>query len=916
MRTGVIGRCIELCSVERLLAALHDGPAVLVLEGEAGIGKTTVLRAAIRAADQRIVRVLACTATAPETRLSYAALTDLLASVEPAELAPLPVAQRTALDAALLQSERAASDTDHRAIATAVLSVLEALAARAPLLIAIDDLQWLDRPSARVVEFCARRYSGRIGLIATRRPDAGTGWVSALTRFLEPERFELCRLGPLTDNELTLVLHHCTARPLDRRDMLRVLQAAGGNPFYALELARAAATTGARGADLTLPETLEQIVESRLAGLSRQTQEALLTVAALGDPTLDLLERALAGDPTALLAEAEERGVLELDGGRVRFSHPLLATGVYVRASALRRRTLHARLSEAVTDIESRARHLALAGNGTAALPALKEAARYASARGAPESAAELLEFALELSEDPGMAVRAAEHHFDAGDNHRARELLEKAIPGLEDPRARAAALLLLAEVNYKGDSFLVARTLLEQARAQAGGDARLRVMIDLRLVFAIFNLGDFPAAGAIAEAALHQAERLGDSRELAITLAVAAMLDFCLGRGLNEQRLTRALELEDPSWRQAAEFQPSLIASCLFLWTCRFDEARTRLDSFWVHETERGDEHGLAWACFFRTSIECWSGNLDGATTVAEEAMRRLLALETANGRALGLSVRAQVDAQAGRVDAARSEAEEALALFERSGWRASGLLAVGTLGFLELSLGNFQAAATRLEPLAALMLATGMPEPAANGLLTAGDAAEAFIAVGRLDEAEELVALLERRGAELDRAWATAVGARCRALLLARDGDLPAAERALDRALAAHERLPMPLERGRTLLVLGTVRRRRRSRLAAKSALEEALAIFEGIGSPLWAAQAREQIARLGLRYGAPDRLTPSEQRVAQLAATGLTNTEVAAQLLVTPKTIEAHLSRAYAKLGIRSRAELGAVMSQRPA
>ena len=234
-------------------------------------------------------------------------------------------------------------------------------------------------------------------------------------------------------------------------------------------------------------------------------------------------------------------------------------------------------------------------------------------------------------------------------------------------------------------------------------------------------------------------------------------------------------------------------------------------------------------------------------------------------------------------------------------------------TLGFLALSERDYETAAATVGPAAAMAAATAMPEPATGGWLLYGDAAEALVALGRSEEAEAIVAWLEERGAALDRTWAIAVGARCRGLLLAAQGDVARAEQALERALAAHERLPMPIERARSLLVLGRIRRRRRKRLAAKAALEEALAIFEAVGSPLWADQASEEIAGLGLRPRSSDTLTAAEERVARLAATGLTNQEVSASLLVSPKTVEAHLARAYRKLGIHSRAELGAHMAQ---
>jgi DNA-binding CsgD family transcriptional regulator len=191
-------------------------------------------------------------------------------------------------------------------------------------------------------------------------------------------------------------------------------------------------------------------------------------------------------------------------------------------------------------------------------------------------------------------------------------------------------------------------------------------------------------------------------------------------------------------------------------------------------------------------------------------------------------------------------------------------------------------------------------------------GDAAEALILVGRVALAEPLVALLERRGAALDRTWAIAVGARCRALIMAAAGDVEGAESMLRRALVAHDRLPMPIERARTLLALGRVQRRRGERRAAKAALEDARAIFEAVGSQLWAERARDELASLGLRAGPRNSLTPSEERVARMAASGMTNGQIASALQNSPRTVEAHLGRVYRKLGIRSRAQLGARMA----
>jgi DNA-binding CsgD family transcriptional regulator len=911
---AVIGRAHELETVDRFLAALADRAALLMLEGEAGIGKTTLMRAAVEAARAQEAHVLACTAGASETRLAYAALADLLRSVDPDVLAALPEPQREALDGALLRARPGDGEVDRRAVGTAALSVLEALAREAPVVLAIDDVQWLDRPSAHMVEFCARRLPDRVGLLASRRVDEESAWTAGLLRVHSTEQIEICALTPLSVPELQRLLRERLPQPLDRRTLLRVHEASGGNPFYAIELARAIPADAPPAPALPLPASLDDVVAARIAGLDGEVEDALLAVAVLARPTIDLLERVLGPEAAARLDDAEALGMLELDAGRLRFTHPLLAAGVYARATSGRRRAMHRRLAEEVGDVEERARHLAFAGMPNA-IPALEDASEHLRARGAPDAAAELLELALTVGGEETLRHRAAERHFDAGESRRARTLVEETIAALPPGPARAASLLLLGEIHYKGDSFTAAYAALEQAAAEAGDDDRLHVMIDLRRSFTGWNIAGPDAGVEPAHAALERARRLGEPGLLGQALGSSVLVDFCVGHGLDDARLTDALELEAFDAPPGSEFTPSVLATFLYLWCGRLDEARVTLRSATTGHAHRGEEHALAWMEYIRVWLEFWYGDLAAAEAAADGGVERLLLLETETGRALALTTQALVDALAGRVEDARRNAADALAVYEQATWNGGMGWALNALGFAALSVRDDEGAAAALAPLAARVVEAGMPEPTAGGWLFVGDAAEALTAVGRTEEAEAIAALLEQRGAALDRAWAIAVGARCRGLLLAASGDVAGAEAALERALEAHERLPMPLERGRSLLVLGRIRRRQRKRLAAKAALDEALAVFRAARSPRWVEQTEAEIAAIGLRRGAADELTASEERVARLAASGLTNKEVAATLIVSQKTVEAHLARVYRKLGIHSRAELGARLATPP-
>jgi DNA-binding CsgD family transcriptional regulator len=912
MAVGVVGRVSELQAIERLLGALDEGPAALVFEGEPGIGKTTLVLASVEAARTRGVRVLFCTGSSSEARLSYAALADLLREVDEDIVGTLPPPQRDALDAALLRARPGDAAIDPLAVATATLSVVDGLVADRPVLVAIDDLQWLDPPTARVIEFCARRLSGSVGLLAARRAGAGNGDGRPPIALREPDRTEVRHLESLTPGDLTQLLRERSPQPVERSALARIREASGGNPFYAIELSRVLPTGAAPAPALPLPASLEEVVAANTSGLEPLLDEALLAVASLAAPTRGLLEEALGPGIRTLLEQAEELDLVSVDGDCVRFTHPLLAHGIYARASAPRRRATHRRLAAAVSDPEERARHLAHARVLPDAIDALDEAARYVRARGAPDAAAELLELALELGGDSELLVRAAEHHFDASEPGRAKELAERALEALEDREARAEALLLLGEIGFHAGDYAEGWTLLERAQAEAGSIDRLRVAIAVPLTHVLFQLGRWDETAETARSALAAARRLDEPGLVAQTLGVTLLAEFNLGHALDEPRLAEALRLEDPKLRTGIA-GASLLAFLLYLWTARFEEAREALDTHCQRVADRGEEPALAWAATVRAQLESWSGNLADARAAANEAAERGLLEMGTTGRALGLWGRSLVDAYTGRADDARRDAEESMALFERTGSRSFPIWPLTTLGFLELSVGDYEAAASRLAPAAANAISAGLREPAADGGLFTGDAAEALVAVGRIEEAEPIVSLLEERGAALDRTWAIAVGARCRGLILAAQGEVGAAERALDRALVAHDGLPMPIERARSLLALGRIRRRLRKRRAAKAALDEAVAVFERVGSPRWAERAREEIAAIGLRVGAGDELTPAEARVARLAATGLTNKEVATKLVLSPKTVEAHLGRAYRKLGIRRRAELGARMAQ---
>jgi DNA-binding CsgD family transcriptional regulator len=914
MGADVVGRGAELRAITNFLDGVAGVPQALVLEGEPGIGKTTLWLAAVEQARRDGFRVLSGRPSAAEAQLSYALLADLLAGAGDHVLESLPPPQRRAVDFVLLRAPAGPAAADYRAAGAALLSVLDRLAQDTPVLLAIDDLQWVDSSSAQVVAFAQRRLSARVGVLGALR-NTGGGDRGLAVALPDPDRTRRVQLGPLSLGALHQMLRERTGRSFPRPVLARIEQISGGNPFYALELARGSRPE--RAADLaSLPGTLAELVRARIDGLQPDVQRALLAAAALAEPTVQLVGAALDAGPAEaqrLLEDAEKGGVITLDGDLIRFTHPLLAAGVYSAAAPGPRRGMHRRLAETAADPEQRARHIAQAAIRVDAesAAALDEGAARARSRGAPAAAAELLELAIKLGGDTaGRRIGLAQHHFDAGDPARARTLLEETVAGMPPGPGRAEALRLLAMVRLHDDSYRESAAYLEQALGEAGTDLRLVVPILNQLLFVLVNLGRIPDAAALTGRAVADAEQLGHPGQLAIALAASVIVRFLAGQGVDQPMLQRALDLEDPDLPAPVMLRPALISSLVLGWTGQLDRARDQMSAIRRRCLERGEESDLMFVAFQLAIVECWRGNLAGARLIAEDAMERSLQLGTDFPLAIALAIAANVAAYAGEVDEARRSAHEALAIFERGSCLAVTVWPAVTLGFLEVSLADYQAAAAILGPFAAAAAAMGYGEPTAAPF--AADAAEALIGVGRLDEAAAVVDQLESNGRRLDRAWALALGARCRSLLLAATGDLDAAAEAAQRALGEHQRLPMPFERARTLLVLGQVQRRRRQKRAAAATLAQAAQVFGELGAPLWAGRARAELERVAVSPAGGTELTPAERRVAELAATGLTNREVAGALFISPKTVEANLARVYHKLGIRSRAELGQRMA----
>jgi DNA-binding CsgD family transcriptional regulator len=906
MTGEMVGRDEELRSLSAFVERAAEGPAALVLEGEAGIGKSTLWLAGVAAAELRGLRVLSARPAEAEQGLAHAGLGDLFEDVLEVVLPALSAPRRRALEVALLVEEAAGRSVDPRTLAVAVRSALEVLAADGRVVLAVDDVQWLDASSASALAFALRRLGDQPLLLLLARRVGEEGEMSELQRALDAERVERLPVGPLSLGAIQRLLQERLGRMLGRPELLRVYETSGGNPFFALELARALAQLSrpwAAGEPLPVPAELGGLLARRLAELPPRTVAVLKVAAALVRPTLGLLGAA-ANDVVAALRPAIETGLVKMEGDRVGFAHPLFSLAVASQLEPDERRDLHGRLAAIVDDVEQRARHLALAVDGPDAevAAALEAAAEAAAARGSWTAAAELFEQAAARTqrgapEGSRRRLRASRFWDEVGDSDHALRLVEPLATELAAGPGRARALMQLSHLREdRAEGIRLGEEALLQPRL---GDALAAELHDWQ-ANNYADLLDLTSARRHAAAAVECATRAGDPVLLARALAYHLFLEHLGGNRVREEVARRSLALEREAGGPPYFPSPTGVAADRLLRAGRLDEARHLYQEF----RRRAQDYGLdvddALGAFRLAHLECRAGRLAEAERLTSEysvVFAEGTYVAVGSFYATGL-----VAAYAGRLEQARAAFAEGAKIAARRNldgrWHLEGL------AFVDLSLGDAPAALDRLLPLAERLEEHGHRHPCGPPVLPA--AIEAAIAVGELATAAALVERLERQAQALGEPWPLAVAARSRGLLAAATGDFDAAFDAFARALAEHARTQMPFERARTLLALGAAQRRARRRAAARASLQQALATFEEIGTPLWAEKARAELGRIGGRTRADD-LTPAERRVAELVAEGRTNREVAGALFLGERTVRSHLTHIYAKLGVRSRTEL---------
>jgi DNA-binding NarL/FixJ family response regulator len=896
----VLGREAETGSLDAFLGG-ERFPGTLVLSGAAGSGKTTLWDAGVAAARARGLRVLASRTSEAEAKLAFAALIDLLDGVDVAGLG-LSGPQQRALEVALLRAEPSGPRVGTQASALGFLNALRALARDGPLLVAIDDVQGLDRPSARALVFAARRIEReRIGfLLATR-----TGGRSPLEEELERRSVDRLEVGPLSLGAIRSLLSERFALSLPRPVLRRIMDTTLGNPLFAVEIGRLLARRGplAAGEDIPVPGRIEDALGMRVAGLPSATRRLLLAVSLSADlRASQLVELADA----AALDEAVDLGALLVDGGRARPSHPLLAAAAKQGSEAGERRALHLDLARVVADEELRARHVALATErpeeGLAARVA--RAADAAAGRGAVHDAIELGDHALRLTpadspERHERLLRLAEYLKLAGGDHerqRIRELIEPEVESLPPGRTRVRAYLSLADGPVKGNDAI--ERCLERALAASEGDVALRgrVLAELAENTAVIRVQKIAGAEEWAREALAALEGDGRSRyALAWTLALQ-------GRDVEHLR-------EDDSVVSSFTISSERVAALRLVWRGEVDGARRRLAGMLALADERGEVYGYALLRLHLCQLELRVGGLDAAERLLDEwASERDVFVWSMYERCRALLAAGRGDPpEAGRW------ATEAIARAETTGNRWDWLESMRARGVAALLAHEVPTAAEALRAVWEHTQREGVDEPGVFPV--APDLVEALVELDELDEARAVARRLDELSTAQKHPWGLVTARRCDALVRsAGTGDTDAVV-GLEAAADGYAGLGLGFDRARVLLVLGRQLRRRRKWGAARAALEAAASAFGERGATGWAEDARSELDRVGGRQPRrPGELTRTERRVAELAAEGLSNKEIARTLVVSVPTVQTHLARAYAKLGVHSRAQLGRRLSDR--
>ncbi|MEO3799291.1 LuxR C-terminal-related transcriptional regulator [Nonomuraea sp. B1E8] len=894
------GRSVEQASIQALVDAARAGRSGgHVLRGEPGIGKSALLDWAAGYAQQAGLRTLRVTGIEAEADLAFAGLVQFLWPVQD-RIGALPGPQADALRAVLALDDGRQGAPDRFLSGLAVLTLLAEVAEESPLLCLVDDAQWLDQASADALRFAARRLSADgVAILFAAREEGFTATGLPETR--------LSRLSPadaaslLADRGLTPAVRE------------QVIDESAGNPLALMEFSVAQRPYHSAAGPMPVPDRVLAAYRSRISVLPDRTRLMMLTAAAEARGHLPTLLSAAETLGVGLddLAEAEQAGLVDVTAAVVTFRHPLISTAAYQGAPLAQRILVHEALARAATDDDCRARHLAAATTSPDEKVAeeITRAAERARGRTAYAAAAGLYEQAAQLTPEPRVrAARLGEAAWlalSAGHAHQAANLVGQAEWLVAGPKSPAVLAPVRAAVEFElGERRLAARVLVE--RSSDAGPEQAALMLRAGAGYGWF-CGD-------RQAILDAAERLcalGRHDPMVSGMAALVREDYAQGLPLLAEFVAGARRAAPDAWRAARDLPSGAhrwrpddeVLTMAWGAFCAMiigaDAAATELAQA---EVARCRRHGLVGALpqvlQDLAGVQVQEGRHREAEASVAEAVQLV--------RDIGLEHRVpRLNSVLARVAAIEGDEERCLQLAGDEP-NTGGMAGTTALSLLDLGLGRHAAALDRLEA------AARGPLRHASGLISAGaDQVEAAVRLGEPERAAEPLRRLEAWALAGEQRWAQAVSARCRALVTDDEAHYL-------RALEAHEDAGRPFEQARTQLLYGEWLRRAKRRSDARVPLRSALTVFERLHATPWAERARAELHATGetLTRAEPtaanpvERLTSQELQVVRLAADGDTSREIAAQLFLSPRTVEHHLYRAFRKLGIRSRRELSRI------
>jgi DNA-binding CsgD family transcriptional regulator len=908
----LVGRPAERELLGGLLARAADGySGALVLRGEAGVGKTALLDDTLAAAAADGMQTARLTGVEPETQLGYAGLHQFLLPFA-GQLERLPVPQREALRSTF--GLVAAPPADRFLVALGVLTLLADVASEAPLVCVVDDVQWLDPESAVVLGFVARRlYAERVVLLFAVREPAGE--LAALAGLPE------LAVGGLDDQAAMDLLGSLVPARLSPAVGARIVAGTGGNPLALVEVARELSPGQLAGAEV-LPEplpaggSLEQVFGRHVSRLAPETLLLLAVAAAEPAGSQALVWRAAAQlgiDPDA--AAAADLGGLAAIGSRVEFQHPLVRSAAYYAIPLRQRRRIHQALAAAGDEAEPdrAAWHLAMAAAAPdeAVAARLEQAAGRARDRGGYAATVTFLSRAADMSEDEGLRARrqlaAADAALTAGQAFRAGALLEMATPKLGDPVARAQARRLDGTIRFAlGKAGEAAPVLLEAARALAPADGRAARAALLGALEAAGYTGWSASRAVLAEIArtTRDIPAPGGSQASATDL----LLDGFAARAASGylasaplfRRAIAMLGAEDLNPQQGLRWLGLGIIAAADLWD---DQAQDALAIRWV---QLARHHGALTALpaalnFQATFAEVAAGRFDAARACCAERLE--ISAATGNPGRVGTALVAEAYELAWRGHETDARQVAAAIVREAAGTGRSreNTFAQYCLAALELGLGNYQAALQRA-------LGVYQDDSPYQGTQVLPDLVEAAAHCGEIGLADSALGRLAERALATSTPLALGLLARSRALLAADDDAEPLYQQAIEHLKACRSAPQL----ARAQLVYGEWLRRQRRRRDARGQLRPAHEMFTAMGAEAFAERARAELLATGERARqrsaeTESEFTPQEAQIARLVSEGKSNRDIAAQLFLSPSTVDYHLRKVFRKIGVTSRTQL---------